>query len=174
MQRFLGTESGSSQRYRGSIDATSPTSDKPRLPFIDPLPAILNLATQSEDSLSQSLLYLSMLTKSGVNIPTSFFVQISALIDFNGPNALDNSNTLLKAILLCLWQASISRQDLQSLIAMLHSRLANQILACLVSEKGASVAYGGPASRPMHADVLCLKVIHDSPFPCGLFATLRL
>jgi hypothetical protein len=141
MQRFFGTESESSQRYGSSVDLSSSTSDKPRVPLIDPLHAIWSLATQSEDGLSRSLLYLSMLAKSGVNIPTSFFVQFSNLIDFNGPNALKNADILLKAILLSLWQTAIGRQGLQNLIAMLHSRLANQVLECLLSEEGSSVAY---------------------------------
>ena len=139
MQRLFGTGSEGSQRY-SSIDPTSLTSDKPRLPLIDPLPAILSLATQSEYDLSRSLFYLSILGKSGVNIPTAIFVQFSKLIDFNGPKSLEYTNTLLKAILLSLWQTSFGRQELQSLIAMLHSRLANHVLECLLSGKGASVA----------------------------------
>jgi hypothetical protein len=165
MQRFFGSESESS---------TLSTPDKPRPPLMDPLHAILGLASQSEGGLTRSLLYLSMLTKSGVNIPSSFFVQISKLIDFNGPNSLDNANTLLKAIFLCLWQTSIGRQELQSLIAMLHSRLANQVLECLLSGKGASVAYVDSASLSMDVDSLQLKVIYDSSFPCSLLATLWL
>lgn len=154
MQRFFGTESESSQRYNSSIDFTSATSDKPRLTLIDPLPTILTLATQSEDGLSRSLLYLSLLTESGVSIPTSFFVQFSKLIDFNGPNALENVNTLLKAILLSSWQTSIGRQDLQTLIATLHSQLASQVFKCLSSGESSSVAYVGSASLPMDADPL--------------------
>lgn len=174
MQRFFGSESESSQRYSSSIDPTSSSPDKPRPPLMDPLHAILSLASQSEGGLTRSLLYLSMLTKSGVNIPSSFFVQISKLIDFNGPNSLDNANTLLKAIFLCLWQTSIGRQELQSLIAMLHSRLANQVLECLLSDKGASVAYVDSASLSIDVDPLQLKVIYDSSFPCSLLATLWL
>ena len=154
MQRFFGTESESSQRHAGSVDLSSSTSDKPRVPLIDPLHAISSLATQSEDGLSRSLLYLSMLAKSGVNIPTSFFVQFSNLLDFNGPNSLKNANTLLKAILLSLWQTEIGRLELQSLIATLHSRLANQVLEYLLSEEGSSVAYVDSVSLPMDADHL--------------------
>lgn len=146
LQRFFGNESESSQRLSSSIDPTSSTSDKPRFSLIDPLHAILSLASQSEDGLSRSLLYLSMLAKSSANIPTSFFVQFSKLIDFNGSNALDHANTLLKLILLCLWQTPIGRQELQSLIATLHSQLENRILECLTSGKGASVVYVGSAS----------------------------
>ena len=154
MQRFFGTESESSQRSSSSVDLSSSTSDKPRVPLIDPLRAILSLATQSEDGLSQSLLYLSLLAKSGVNIPTSFFVQFSNLIDFNGPNSLNNANTLVKAILLSLWQTASGRQELQSLIAMLHSRVANQVLECLSSGEGSSVAYAGSVSLSMGANHL--------------------
>lgn len=143
LQRLLGNGSESSQHLSSSIDLTSSTSDKPRLPLIDPFYAILNHAKQTEDDLSRNLLYLSMLTKSGVNVPTSFFVQFSKLIDFNGSNSLDNASVLLKAIFLCLWQTPTGRQELQGLIAMLHSRLANQVLECLSSGKGASVAYVG-------------------------------
>ena len=153
MQRFFGTDNESSERYNSTTDFTSLTSDKPRLSLIDPLHTILCLATQSEDGLSRSLLYLSLLTKSGVNIPTSFFVQFSKLINFNGPNSLENANTLSKAILLSLWQTSI-KQDLQSIIAVLHSRLANQVLECLLSRKGSSVAYVGSASFPTDVDFL--------------------
>ena len=153
MQRFFGTESESFQRYSSGVDLSpSATSDKSRVPLIDPLRAILNLATQSEDGLSRSLLYLSMLAKSGVNIPTSFFVQFSNLINFNGPNSLINANTLLKAILLSLWQTAIGRQELQSLIAMLHSRLANQVLECLLSGEGSSIGYVDAVSLPTGAD----------------------
>ena len=154
MQRFFGTESESSQRYSSSIDLSSSTSDKPRVPLIDPLRAILSLATRSEDDLSQSLTYLSMLAKSGVSIPTSSFVQFSNLIDFNGPSSLNNANTLLKAILLSLWQTAIGRQELQGVIAMLHSRLANQVLECLLSGEGSSVAYVDSVSLPTEADKL--------------------
>lgn len=154
MQRFLGTESESSQRYSSSGDLSSSTSDKPRVPLIDPIRAILSLATQSEDGLSRSLLYLSMLAKSGVNIPTSFFVQFSNLVDLSGPNSLNNANTLLEAILLSLWQTAIGRQELQSLIAMLHSRLANQVLECLLTGEGSSVAYVDSFSLPTDADHL--------------------
>lgn len=154
MQRFFGTESENSQRYSSGIDPSSSTSDKFRVPLIDPLHAILSLATQSEDDLSRSLLYLSMLAKSGVNIPTSFFVQFSNLIDFNGPNSLNNGNTLLNAILLSLWQTAIGRQELQNIIAMLHSRLANQVLECLLSGEGSSAAYVDSVSMPTVADHL--------------------
>ena len=154
MQRFFGTESESSQRYGNGIDLSSSTSDKPRVPLIDPLQAILSLATQSSDGLSRSLLCLSMLAKSGINIPTAFFVQISNLIDFNGPNSLNNANILLNAILLSLWQTAIGRQDLQSLIAMLHSRLANQVLECLLSGEDSLVAYVDSISLPTDVDHL--------------------
>ena len=154
MQRFFGTESEISQRYSSSVDLSSSTFDKPRVALIDPLHAILSLASQSEDGLSRSLLYLCLLAKSSVNIPTSFFVQFSNLVDFNGPNSLNNANTLLKAILLSLWQTAIGRQGLQSLIAMLHSRLANQILKCLLSGEGSSVAYVYSVSLPKDADHL--------------------
>lgn len=174
MQRFFGAESESSQYHSSSVDLSSSTSDKPRVPLIDPLHAILSLATQSEDGLSRSLLYLSMLAKSGVNIPTSFFVQFSNLVDFNGPNSLNNANTLLKAILLSLWQTSIGRQELQSLISTLHSRLANQVLECLLSGEGSSVAYVDSVSLLTDADHVYFKVINYSSFPCSLFANLWL
>ena len=154
MQRFFGTESESFQRYSSSVDLSSSTSDKPRVHLIDPLRAILGLAAQSEHDLSRSLLYLSMLAKSGVNIPTSFFMQFSNLVDFNGPNSLNNANTLLKAILLSLWQTATGRQELQSLIAMLHSQLATRVLECLLSGEGSSVAYVASVSLPTDTDHL--------------------
>ena len=152
MQRFFGTESESFQRYSSGVDLSSSTSDKPRVPLIDPLRAILSLAAQSEECLSRSLLYLSMLARYGVNIPTPFFVGFSNMIDFKGPNSLNNANTFLKAILLTLWQTAIGRQELQSVIAMLHSRLANQVLDCFLSGEGSSVAYVDFISLLTYAD----------------------
>ncbi|KAF9482782.1 hypothetical protein BDN70DRAFT_800871 [Pholiota conissans] len=103
--------------------------------FVDPLRSISNFANQSEAGLPRTLSYLPMIIRSGVNIPVSTFKHFLALITANKRNSLDNANMLVRAILLSLWLKSTGRQDLQDLLALLHSALSSQISQCLVSGK---------------------------------------
>ncbi|KAF8964709.1 hypothetical protein BDZ97DRAFT_1815206 [Flammula alnicola] len=152
-------------------------SDTPHPAFVDPLRAISNLASQSEVGLSRSLSYLSMVIKSGVHIPFSTFKHFLTLTIADKRNSLDNANMLVRAIVLSLWLRSMGRQDLQGLVASIHSHLSSHISQSLVSGENPSVClsiirlslvaclrmYGCERSSILAADMLSASEVEHLP-----------
>lgn len=136
LHRLSSNEAAQSATQTPTINTTDPISglaDAFRTPSIDPLRAISNFANQSDTGLSLSISYLPMLIKSGVNIPIQTFKHFLPLLMANKGGSLENANTFMRALALSLWLKSSRGQDLQDLIATLHSHLSSQISWCLVS-----------------------------------------
>ncbi|KIM49085.1 hypothetical protein M413DRAFT_95490 [Hebeloma cylindrosporum] len=106
----------------------------------DPLGAVLEFARESESSISQALLYLTMIVKSGVNISTPTFTRFFTIVASNKLDGLPDANILIRSIILSLWQRSLGRQDLQSLIASIHGHFSPLISQSLVSGENFLVA----------------------------------
>ena len=89
----------------------------------DPMTVVLNLATHGSSALSKSLTFLTILTKSGVVVQATTFKQFATLLDPTSPYSIENATDLLRCILYSLWLRSLGRQDVQPVIAFIHSRM---------------------------------------------------
>ncbi|CAA7271679.1 unnamed protein product [Cyclocybe aegerita] len=123
--------------YSGDLLPGTPER-QPGVP--DPLGAMGRLASESDVGLTQGLGFLSMAATSGVVISSSSFNQFLALIAPENLNCLDHAGLFIKAIVLSLWMRSLGRQDIQGLVAALHSQLSSQISRSLLSGSNASMA----------------------------------
>jgi len=107
--------------------------DKP--PQCDPMTVVLNLATHGSSAFSKSLTFLMILTKSGVVVQATAFKQFATLLNPISPYSIEHATDLLRCILYSLWLRSLGRQDVQPVIALIHSRMEQTIANGLSSPK---------------------------------------
>ncbi|KDQ07904.1 hypothetical protein BOTBODRAFT_180257 [Botryobasidium botryosum FD-172 SS1] len=94
--------------------------------FIDPWRVIIDVASEGGECLLRSVRWLRVLAQSGVDIPVSTFMQISAFArDFQAP--FEIYEILVEAILAFIWIKPVGVQDFLKLISNLHVRLADDI-----------------------------------------------
>lgn len=136
LHRLFSSEAVQSTTSSSTMNATNPilhSADGFRSPSIDPLRAISNFANQSDAGLSRSIAYLPMLIKSGINIPIQTFKHLLPLLMAHKGGLLENANIFIRALALSLWIKSSRGQDLQDLVASVHSQLSSQISSSLKS-----------------------------------------
>jgi hypothetical protein len=110
--------------------------------FNDSFRVLLDLASkQPPEGLSQCLAILPVLIKSGITISASFFREIVELIQPDNSDFFEHCHLLTRSLTYSLWLRSFGRQDLQPIIASLHSRLSPQIYDSLLAKQNISVAY---------------------------------
>lgn len=124
---------------RGSIFPDLAQQDGQSPTFSDSFGVLLDLARR--EGLPQCLAILPLLIKSGITIPTSFYREILELIRPVDIDFLEHCELFIRSITLSLWLRSLDRQDLQPIIALLHSRLSPQIYGFLSTARNISVAY---------------------------------
>jgi hypothetical protein len=130
----LFTHSESSQRSSTFTEAQA-NNESTGLKAFDPSRVILNVASESKEGLSRSLPWLNVFSCSGIDIPVSTFMQFSSLAS-QFEASLADSLLLVGAAVSSIWLKSIGSQQLQTVFASLHSRLAPQVLFCLQTKKG--------------------------------------
>ncbi len=136
LHRLFSNEVAQSTTPSSTMNTTDPilnSADGFRSPSIDPLRAISNFANQSDAGLSRSIAYLPMLIKSGINIPIQTFKHLLPLLMAQKGGLLENANIFIRALALSLWIKSSRGQDLQDLVASVHSHLSSQISSSLKS-----------------------------------------
>lgn len=140
LTRFFVNENDPSQRGTFFMDSTTEQLD---ILNADPLRIVISFASKSSFGLSQSLSFLTSMVKSGITIPTVSLKQIWGLIQSEKDDRFKNTDLFLRAIVLSLWNKSMGRQDLQSLIASIHSDMASKILESLLTRSDASISWVG-------------------------------
>jgi len=115
-------------------------ADRQHVTPMDTFRVILNLAQQSAEGLSQSLSILPVIIKSGVVVSSSFFNEISDLIQPTNPNFLEDSKMFMRSLAFCLWLRSLGRPDLQQTISSFHTRISKYISGCLKTGRNVSLA----------------------------------
>lgn len=136
LTRFFANENESSQRGTLLFDSTTDQT----ILNIDPLRSVISFASKSSLGLTQSLSFLASMVKSGITIPTVSLKQFWGLIQSEKDDRFKNTDLFLRAIVLSLWNKSMGRQDLQALIASVHSHMASKILESLLSRSDASIS----------------------------------
>ncbi|KAF5365590.1 hypothetical protein D9758_003325 [Tetrapyrgos nigripes] len=102
---------------------------------LDPLRHIVNVSSESEESLVLGLRWLLIFTTSGVDVNTVTFIQLSRKLDgYNSP--LWISQLLIDALLRSVWLRPAGRDQLQKIVADVHKRLSSRIMGALKDGSG--------------------------------------
>ncbi|KAJ7063344.1 hypothetical protein C8F01DRAFT_1132647 [Mycena amicta] len=104
-------------------------TSQPASPF-DPWRVLMDGASESKNGFSQSLQWLLTFARSGVDIPIAIFQRFSSLSTQFGAS-LPDAIGIVDAILASSWLRVSSRNQLQDVIAALHSLQLAHILDCL-------------------------------------------
>lgn len=128
--RLFPRETDPSQRF-SAVDPST-TTEGVAITSIDPWRVVTEVASQSKDGFSRSLQWLCVFARSGVDVPVAIFELFSSLAtDFQ--TSLSDSTLLVNALLASSWLKPTGRNQLQNILASLHSRLLSHILECLAA-----------------------------------------
>lgn len=127
--RLFSRETDSS-RHTIMIDARSTMGDLSSLTNINPLQAMMNIATTTRSGYQRGLRWLCLFASSGVDIPVPIFIQF-AMLTKKFKADLKDCSLLVEAALSASWLRSVGRLDLQNMIGLLHVYLSNEILGYL-------------------------------------------
>ncbi|KAJ7685226.1 hypothetical protein DFH06DRAFT_1157872 [Mycena polygramma] len=129
LYRLFPRETDLSQRFSVAHDPSTATEG---VGTIDPWRVVKEVGFQSTDGFSRSLQWLCAFARSGVDVPVSIFEHFSSLAtDFHA--SLPDSMLLVESLLASSWLKPTSRNEVQNIIASLHSRLLPHILECLAA-----------------------------------------
>ena len=123
-----------SQRFSTVVDPRLTMTDNSSLLNVNPLRVIIDIATRSKDGYDNTLHWLCLFVRSGVEISVPTFIQLASLGQKFGV-ALKESSLLIKAALWSCWLKSMGRQDMQGVIATVHSNIGPQLVAYLQSRE---------------------------------------
>ncbi|KAI0324520.1 hypothetical protein GY45DRAFT_1288775 [Cubamyces sp. BRFM 1775] len=124
----------SSQRFSTVVDPRLTMTDNSSLLNVNPLRVIIDIATRSKDGYDNTLHWLCLFVRSGVEISVPTFIQLASLGQKFGVT-LRESSLLIKATLWSCWLKSMGRQDMQGVIANVHSSIGPQLVANLQSRE---------------------------------------
>lgn len=134
MPRLFNRESEGSARWTSAFDATITSFEHVNAPLLDPWRVVTGIASHDYDGLKRGLDWLSIFASSGVDIPVTTFLQMSALArDLNA--TFEDHLKLAEAAFMAIWIKSLGRQDLQKMISDLHDRNVNFVLTQLGKEE---------------------------------------
>ncbi len=105
-------------------------TENPSLLTINPLKVIIDIATKSNEGYDSTLHWLCLFVRSGVEISVQTFMQLVALGNKFGVS-LEVCSLLIKAILWSCWLKSMGRQDLQTVVAAIHTGIGPQLVSYL-------------------------------------------
>jgi hypothetical protein len=97
---------------------------------VDPWRVVKDVASRSQEGLSQALQWLCLFARSGVDIPVSAFMEFSTLAVRFGIS-LDDGLVFVTAALSASWLRPAKKRPLQKLFSSLHHLLASQVIHCL-------------------------------------------
>jgi len=99
----------------------------------DPWRVIVDAASEDTAGLERCLQWVLVLARSGVEIPNSTLMQLSAFArDFRAP--FITHSILAEVVLYSVWVKSFGRSELLSLIASLYARQADWLKNCMASK----------------------------------------
>ncbi|KAJ7582678.1 hypothetical protein C8J56DRAFT_1167735 [Mycena floridula] len=129
LSRLFPREMDAAQRY-STADRITAQVDEAAAP--DPWRILAHTASQSNEGLIRSLHWICIFARAGVDVPIPTFQHLASLsAEFQ--TSLSGSLLLMKALLASTWLKSMGRQDLQTVVADLHSRLSQEILKSLTN-----------------------------------------
>ncbi|KAJ7632645.1 hypothetical protein FB45DRAFT_913016 [Roridomyces roridus] len=131
LHRLFPRETDASQRL-STVGIDSSAQEGVAIAPIDPWRVIMRVCSQSRDGLTQSLQWLCAFARSGIDIPVSIFERFASFAA-NFQASLADSTLLVDALLASSWLKPAGRQELQSVVTSLHSRLLPQIVESLTS-----------------------------------------
>ncbi len=127
LPRLFNRDSEGSQRYSTIVDYRTTVGDLSSLANTNPLNAMMDTIKTSKEGFERGLHWLCLFVSSGVDVPVFAFMQCANLaVQFQV--SLDQCSLLAKACLWACYMKSLGRQELQTMIASLHTYLASQII----------------------------------------------
>lgn len=127
LPRLFNREVEGSARWTAAFDATIASFEHVAGPLLDPWRIVTNVASQDYDGLKKGLKWLGVFASSGVDIPISTFLQVSALLrDFDA--SFDIYIMLVEAVFISTWIRSLGRLTLQRMISDVHDRNSPYII----------------------------------------------
>ncbi|CDO71214.1 hypothetical protein BN946_scf184863.g9 [Trametes cinnabarina] len=129
----------SSQRFSTVVDPRLTMTENPSLLNVNPMRVIIDIATRSKDGYDRTLHWLCLFVRSGIEISTPTFIQLVSLGNRFGVS-LDQSSLVIRAVLWSCWLKSMGRQEMQGVVAAIHSSIGGELVRCIQSrEKTAEV-----------------------------------
>ena len=126
LPRLLNRETEVSARWT-AFDATIGSFEHAGAPLLDPWRVVLSTAAKNEQGLKRALDWLYIFAYSGVDIPSSTFIQMSVLLR-ESQASFEDSSKLCKAVFAAICVKSMGRQELQEVIVDFYDRNAPYIL----------------------------------------------
>ncbi|KAI0780831.1 hypothetical protein BD413DRAFT_500442 [Trametes elegans] len=123
-----------SQRFSTVADPRLTMTDNSSLLSINPLRVIIDIATKSKQGYDRTLHWLCLFVRSGVEISVPTFIQLVKLGNRFGI-ALEESSLLIKAAFWSCWLKSMGRQDMQEVVAAIHTDMGPHLVALLQSRE---------------------------------------
>jgi hypothetical protein len=94
----------------------------------------MKVASADGHGLQQALRWLCILSRSGVEVPMTTFMEFSSLTQ-RANSSWEDSCLLVEALFCATWLRSLGRQELQSIISSLQSRVSTEVLDALRSTR---------------------------------------
>lgn len=130
LPKLFNKEVEASQRYSTMVDPRMTMQDLSSLGDINPLRDLLDTAKADRDGFSKGLHWLCLFVSSGVEPPISLFREYATLArQFQAD--IETCLMLVRATLWSCWLRSVGRQELQAVIATVHSNVGPAILTNL-------------------------------------------
>ncbi|KAH8117558.1 hypothetical protein DFH11DRAFT_1504486 [Phellopilus nigrolimitatus] len=140
LARLFNRDAEGSVRWTSAFDATITSFEHINDPLVDPWRIVISVASRDYDGLRKGLNWLRLFALSGVDIPVTTFLQISALArDLEA--SFEDHVLLGEAAFMAIWIKSLGRQDLQKVISDLHDRCGSRILERIRSNSNAKQIY---------------------------------
>ncbi|KAH7926319.1 hypothetical protein BV22DRAFT_1063234 [Leucogyrophana mollusca] len=135
LQRLLNREADVTTRFSTAIDATLPQADSIVSATVDPWRVLKQTAAEIA-KFPRTLQWLRLFARSGVDIDVPIFMEYSSLARSRKASLAD-CLVLVEAALFSVWLRPIGRQELQSMISVLHSHLEPTIIQQLQASSSA-------------------------------------
>ena len=105
-------------------------TEHPSIMTINPLKVIVDIATKSNEGYDNTLQWLCLFVRSGIEISVPTYMELVNLGNRFGIS-LEVCSRLIKSALWSCWLKSMGRQDLQTVIAAIHAGIGPQLVAYL-------------------------------------------
>ncbi|TBU65728.1 hypothetical protein BD310DRAFT_803111 [Dichomitus squalens] len=119
-----------SQRLSALGEARLSMTENQSLMTINPLKVIVDIATKSNEGYDNTLHWLCLFVRSGIEVSVPTFMELVGLGNRFGIS-LEVCSLLIKAALWSCWLKSMGRQDLQTVVANIHAGIGAQLVMYL-------------------------------------------
>ncbi|KAI1795782.1 hypothetical protein LXA43DRAFT_1163651 [Ganoderma leucocontextum] len=119
-----------SQRLSVLGDPRLTMTESPSLMTINPLKVIVDIATKSNEGYDNTLQWLCLFVRSGIEVSVPTYMELVGLGNRFGIS-LEVCSLLIKSALWSCWLKSMGRQALQTVVAAIHAGIGPQLVAYL-------------------------------------------